>query len=117
MKKVFILDDDIDIINVLTHILSKHYEIYYQANAEGIYESIAGCKPDLIIMDNFIGEYNANEILSHLRKSDHPVTAPVVLFSAAHNVEEIAASIGTTYYLSKPASIQEIRKTIQDILK
>lgn len=117
MKKVFILDDDQDIIEVLTHILSKQYELHTQTVADGVYDAIFNFKPDLIIVDNFIGEQNANQILTHLRSADQPVTAPVVLFSAAHNITELAASLGADKYLAKPASISEIRETIRSMVE
>lgn len=116
MKKVFILDDDEDIIEVLSHILSKQYELCCKNNAEGIYETIISFSPDIILMDNFIGQQNASEIIHDLRTAEQPLSTPVVLFSAAHNIEEVAASIGAASYLAKPASINDIREKIKKML-
>lgn len=117
MKKVFILDDDADIIQVMTHILSKQYELRTQTVSEGVYDAIFSFKPDVIIVDNFIGEQNAHEILTQLRNNEQPVTAPVVLFSAAHNITELAAALGADRYLAKPASISEIRELIRSMVE
>ena len=117
MKKVFILDDDEDIIGVLSHVLGKQYELYTQATADNLYENISSFKPDVIVMDNFIGQQNSHEILESLRNCEEPITAPVLLFSAAHNVEEISAAVGAQKYLSKPSSINEIRETIRLLIK
>jgi len=116
VKKIFILDDDEDIIQVLSHILSPLYQLRMQTAAEGVYEAIVEFKPDVIIVDNFIGEKNAQDILSQLRSSQQPIIAPVVLFSAAHNINEIAESVGADKYLAKPASIAEIRALIKSII-
>lgn len=117
MKRIFILDDDEDIIQVMTHILAKHYELRTQTVAQGIYEAIIDFKPDVIIVDNFIGEQNAYEILTQLRAADQPVTAPVVLFSAAHNITELASALGADKYLAKPASIHEIRELVKSVVE
>lgn len=117
MKRIFILDDDEDIIQVMTHILSKQYVLQTQTVVDGVYKAICNFKPDVIIVDNFIGEQNAQQILSQLRSSGEPVTAPVILFSAAHNISELAVALGAEKYLAKPASIREIRELIRSIVE
>jgi DNA-binding NtrC family response regulator len=116
LKRVFILDDDEDIIEVLSHILGKQYTLCCKTNADDIYQSIVNFKPDIILMDNFIGQRNASDIIHHLRNSEQPLSTPVILFSAAHNIEEVASSIGAASYLAKPASIGVIRETIKNML-
>ena len=113
MKKVFILDDDKDVIEVLKHILGRQYEVVCRTNADGLLSAITSFNPDLILMDNCIGEQNAADVVVHLRQSNPSFSVPIILFSAAHNINDIAAAIGTTAYLAKPASIQEIRDYVK----
>ena len=52
MKKVYIVDDDKDIVEALTMILeSKGYEIGHQLSEENVVENVRSFGPDLLILD------------------------------------------------------------------
>ncbi|MFC1590207.1 response regulator, partial [Candidatus Omnitrophota bacterium] len=52
MKKIYIVDDDKDIIESLSIVLkSKGYQISSQVNEEGLIKNVKAFEPDLIIMD------------------------------------------------------------------
>ncbi|MFT3683073.1 MAG: response regulator [Ferruginibacter sp.] len=110
------MDDDEDIIEVLRLLLSKQYSIRCKINADGICEAIIDFNPDLVMIDNFIGEKNASEIISSLKKDCPGFKAPVLLFSATANIAETAKNIGASDYLEKPASIDAIRKRVKELL-
>lgn len=117
MKKIFILDDDKDVIEVLKHILGRQYEVVCKTDASDVFGAITSFNPDLILMDNFIGEQKAADVIVHLRHSNPSFNVPIILFSAAHNISAIAAAVGTTGYLAKPASINEIREYVKRFIE
>jgi len=113
LKKIFILDDDTDVIEVLKQILDHQYEVVCKTDAGDVFGAITTFNPDLILMDNFIGEQNAADVVIHLRQSNPSFDVPIILFSAASNISDIATAVGTTGHLAKPASIQEIREYVK----
>lgn len=118
MKKLFILDDDEDIVKVLHHVLRNNYIIQFKTDAAQIADAILDFNPDLIILDNFIGATNAGEVIATLRQhSPSPLSAPVILFSAAPNIAETATLLGADGYLEKPASINKIRDYVKQMLE
>ena len=116
MKKIFILDDDNDIIDVVNHILKDNYVVKSKTDAANISEEIEAFGPDLLLIDNFIGEKNATEVIKTIRDSHPDFNIPVILFSASHDIVNTAKAIGATAHLEKPASIKKIRSYIQEIL-
>ena len=77
--------------------------------------AIAEFRPDLILMDNFLGTTNAGEVMRHL-SGKGSFSIPVILFSASPNIEETATRLGLQGYLQKPSSIKEIRDYIAEKL-
>lgn len=104
-------------IEVLKHILAKQYKVECKTDAADVYGAIVSFAPDLIMMDNFIGEKNAAEVIFNLKNANPSFSVPIILFSAAHNIGDIATTLGTTGYLSKPASISEIREYIKKFVE
>ena len=116
MKRLFILDDDEDILDILHHILCDKYELHFKKNAVDVAGEIIDFKPDLIVMDNFLGTTNATEVMSRLSNQGTGLSVPVILFSASPNIEATAKKLGLQGYLQKPSSIKEIRSYIQEML-
>jgi CheY-like chemotaxis protein len=117
LKKIFILDDDADIIDVIHHILRDTYVVRSKTDANNIIRDIEEFTPDLLMIDNFIGEQNATEIINLIRQGNPSFNIPVVLFSASYDLATTARAIGATSHLEKPASIKKIRAHIQQVFE
>jgi DNA-binding NtrC family response regulator len=117
MKKIFILDDDLDLTAILQSILSKNYEIKISLTAKNICEQIEQFKPDLLIIDHFIGLDNSGAILDKLQNAIPGFSIPFILFSATHDIEDKARKLGTEGFIEKPASITYIRNYIDNFFK
>jgi DNA-binding NtrC family response regulator len=117
LKRIFLLDDDHDIVDVVKRILQSKYTVHAKTDTEGITEEITSFGPDLLMLDNFIGEKRAADIIQTLKASNPSFGIPVILFSASHDVEHLAKNIGATAYLEKPASISKIREFVQQVLQ
>ena len=75
-------------------------------------------QPDLVLMDLHLPDIPGDKVLQLLR--DDPMTSaiPVVVLSADATVGQIQRlkTAGATAYLTKPLDVQELLKTINDIL-
>jgi len=116
LKRLFILDDDEDILDILQHILCDTYELRFKKDAVDVVASIIDFRPDLILMDNFLGTTNASEVMSRLSAQGTGLSVPIVLFSASPNIEDTAKKLGLQGFIQKPSSIKEIRSYIREML-
>lgn len=75
--------------------------------------------PDLIILDINLPTIDGFEVLKELQSSQKTRDIPVIALSANVMKEDVEKGIkaGFTHYLSKPIKMNEIAKTIHDILK
>ena len=56
MKKIMLIEDDNDIAEVVEIILSSKYNVYVHRNGFGIVEALQQHLPDVILIDNSVGQ-------------------------------------------------------------
>ena len=107
---VLIIDDDIDSADILSEVmLSAGHSVRIGYNG---YEGLQLAKertPDIALLDvempRLGGPAMAYEMFLHDMGLEH---VPIVFLSGAPNLREIASSVGTPYYLSKPYRYAEV---------
>ena len=105
-KKVFIFDDNLEILEMCTEILEDlACEVKTSPTTNGIEEQVAAYMPDLIFMDNWLPDISGIEATQLLKANEELNNIPVVYFSANSNIEELAAEAGANDYLAKPFDI------------
>ena len=117
MKKIFVLDDNQELLDIVSHVLGKSYELYLKDDTENIIEEIRSFQPDLIILDHYIGVHSSTEIIAALRADNPEMTTPIILFSAHPNLGERATEVGAAGYIVKPSNISFIRDYVNKILE
>jgi len=112
-KKVLIFDDDTDLLEVCTLILTaKEFEVVVREKCTEILLDVMTHNPDVILMDNWIpdiGGVNATKLLKNSAAHSH---IPVIFFSANNNVTELAAEAGADYALQKPFDITQLEEMV-----
>jgi DNA-binding NtrC family response regulator len=117
MKKIYLLDDNIELLEITELILGKEFIVKSNSTVTRITEELQEFNPDLIIIDHFIGDSNSGEILKNIHTAIPGFRIPFILFSASHNIEEKAAELGAIGYIEKPSSIAHIRSYIRNCLE
>ena len=119
MKKILIIDDDIDICHLLKRLLSKNgYDVVTAHNgANGIAALAIGNPPDLVMTDFRLGDMEGIEILSHIKSRLPQVPVLVITGYSDIRVAVNVMKLGAFDYITKPLFPQEILITIQKALK
>lgn len=112
-KKVFIFDDNTDILELCTFILEDAgYEIKTSSTSNNIIDQVSAYIPDIIFMDNWLPDVGGIEATRSLKKHETLKNIPVIYFSANNDVMLLAEQAGADGYLSKPFDIQELEDII-----
>lgn len=112
-KKVFIFDDNTDILELCTFILEDAgYEIKTSSTSNNIIDQVSAYIPDIIFMDNWLPDVGGIEATRELKAHDTLRHIPVIYFSANNDVMLLADQAGADGYLSKPFDIQELENII-----
>ncbi|HEY9762097.1 MAG TPA: response regulator, partial [Trichocoleus sp.] len=108
--RVLIVDDNADMRQYLTHILSKHVHVEAAADGAAALAAIQAQAPDLVLSDVMMPRLDGFGLLQALRADPPTREIPVILLSARAGEEAIAEGLdaGADDYLIKPFSAQEL---------
>ena len=113
-KKVFIFDDNEELLELCTIILEDAgYQIKTSLTSNNITQQVSEYKPDIIFMDNWLPDISGIEATKELKANDDLRHIPVIYFSANNNVSELAKEAGADDYLSKPFDIIALEEIVK----
>ncbi len=89
MKKILIVDDDVDVREVITETLSSNgYSVEVAETGEEGWEKFEKFQPDLAILDLVMETFDAGFILAYKIKKSRP-EVPVILATSVNQESEI----------------------------
>ena len=113
-KRVLILDDDIDILQICTIVLKKKgFDVQTLNNSSQVVSQVRNYRPDVILMDNWIPGPGGIEATRLLKLDPDTQGIPVIFFSANSNVTQHAREARADYFLQKPFDITELEGIVQ----
>ena len=113
-KRVLILDDDIDILQICTIVLKKKgFDVQTLNNSSQVVSQVSSFQPDVILMDNWIPGPGGIEATRLLKLDPDTQDIPVIFFSANSNVTQLAREAQADYFLQKPFDITELEAIVQ----
>jgi len=116
---IFVVDDNIDNINVLEKILKENqYKVRKSTSATRALTAIRTLPPDLILLDISMPELNGYEVCQELKKDINTNKLPVIFISAMDDVLDKvnAFKVGAVDYISKPFQVEEVLVRIENQL-
>jgi signal transduction histidine kinase len=120
MKKILIIDDELDIRESLVDILSFHgYQTITVANGKEGLVAATTQKPDLILSDVSMPEMNGFELLEYLQENNILASVPFVFLTANNELTSLrkGMTLGADDYLTKPVEMQDLLNVVDRRLK
>jgi len=110
MTKILIIDDEIDIANNISAILTdENYEAYMASNSDQAFNLMSLNKFDLIILDVWLdnSKLDGLEILKEIRKKE---SLPIIVISGHGNIEMAVQAIkdGANEFIEKPFTSERL---------
>jgi len=85
MKKIYIIDDDRNIVEAMSIVLKAHdYEVAAQYNEENVIENLITQKPDLVILDVIFPQNSSAgfDIARQIKNEKATASIPIIMLSA-----------------------------------
>ncbi|HEY8689060.1 MAG TPA: response regulator [Chitinophagaceae bacterium] len=109
MKKILVVDDDINILTVVQLVLeASGFEAATIFKWQQIYTQVDTFKPDLILLDVSLGTQDGRNICKQLKLNNDTKHIPVILFSANHNIEKSISECFADSFIAKPFDINAL---------
>jgi len=120
MARVLIIDDDFEIVAILTEILKvEGHEISSACEPVDGMQAARKVKPDLIILDYHMPGNTGSHLFESLRRNNATKSTPILFMSGeadpAQIMSEVSDSAGARF-LPKPVKLEEFRRTIREML-
>ena len=111
MPKIFLVDDE-EYIRVLysEELKETGYEVISAESGYKVLETIEEEKPDLVILDIKMVDYNGLDMLQDIR--NHFYDLPVILSTAYDSFKEDVKSIAADFYVVKSFDLTELKQKI-----
>lgn len=112
--RVLILEDDEDIVELISSILTPGYEALSAANGQIGLELAEAAEPDLVICDIMMPVMDGWEFMKSLRAKPGYEHTPVIFLSALSSQENIKKGyqLGAALYLTKPLNPARLKRNI-----
>jgi Response regulators consisting of a CheY-like receiver domain and a winged-helix DNA-binding domain len=118
--KILIVDDDRDMLKIITIRLEKHgYTVITASDGDKCIEKALDESPSVILLDVILPGKSGYEICRRLKTDDKTKDIPVILITAliGESPQKHGLESGAEYVLSKPFDPKDLLWEIENVLK
>ena len=119
-KKILVVDDDADLIELISFNLKQAgYSIGTASNGVDAIKKAHSLSPDLIVLDIMMPELDGFAVCEILRRDTQTASIPIMMLTAISSELGRMAALGSgaTDFLTKPFSPRLLVARIEDLLK
>jgi len=115
--RILVVDDDALIRDTLATALGDEgYAVRVAPDGRAALSSIGNWRPDLIVLDLMMPVMNGVEFRAAQRSAADTAQIPVIVLSAAHEVQSRAASLEPAAVFTKPFDLGDLLEAIANVL-
>ena len=108
-RTVLVVDDDPGILDVLEQALdAEGYRVVMANNGREALAQAAADQPDIMLVDLMMPIMDGWQFVRECRGIEHCAGTPVIILSAARNVEQAARDLGVQAVVSKPFDLDNL---------
>jgi PleD family two-component response regulator len=118
--KIFIVEDDVDLSEMLSaYFRVQGYNILQATRGETAVAEITKFAPDLVVLDIRLPDIDGYEVCRRLRQTRRTQNVPVIFLTEKRERDDKLAGLelGAVDYITKPFDIQELRLRIRNALR
>ena len=117
MKKVLVLDNDGDVLDIMQEALNyEGFQVKIIEETDNIFAVIDDFDPDLIILDYILSGINGGEICHQIKANPKTTDVPVMIMSAYPRVIKSLGYYGCDDFISKPFDLDDIVERIKNLI-
>ena len=120
MERVLVVDDDPDIVRLVTYNLTQSgFEAVTANTGRAALEIVQNRPPDLIILDLMLPDVDGVEVCRSLRSHDVSSRIPIIMLTArSEEIDRVIGfELGADDYVMKPFSPRELVLRVKSILR
>lgn len=118
-KKILIIDDEPDLVDMLSFRLEAHgFGVVSALNGPTGLEKAKSDKPDLILLDLMMPGMDGFQVAKRLKGDPNTAGIPIIVFTAAVNPElsQRVSEIHALDYITKPFESKDLLEKVKKVL-
>jgi CheY-like chemotaxis protein len=118
MKKILVIDDQVEVIDIIEDFLYRKYEIYAAKTTARAISMLRTNNFDLILLDILLPGMNGIEFLEYTRAQSWYDNIPVIFMSSQSSYETVsqAAHLSPEGYIKKPIEKELLIEKIKTVI-
>ena len=117
MRKIFLVEDDVGIREVLEMVLSsENYDVQSFSTVSAFRERDTNFCPDLYIFDVMLPDGSGIDLCDGIKKDVQNKHIPVIIMSAHANLQDITDCCKPDDFIPKPFDIDELILRVNEII-
>ena len=120
MKRILVIEDDPDIVELLRYNLEKEdFQVYAATDGKTGLELVRRGSADLLILDLMLPQLSGIEVCKEIRKSPEHEALPIIMLTARGEETDrvLGLELGADDYVTKPFSIREMVARVKALLR
>lgn len=119
MAKILVVDDEKDVVELLTFLLEKDgYNVVTAYNGKEALNVVEKANPDLILLDVMMPELDGYTVQTQLLENPNTKHIPIIILTAKGQLRDVfAMSSNVAAYIEKPFDPKTLRTKIQESLR
>ena len=114
MKRILVVDDEIEVCNVLRDFLTvKGYEVYTASDGRSAVAKVKEIRPHIVLLDIMMPGMDGLETLKEIRKADPRVGVIMVTAIFDEELGKRAIELGAYDYITKPVSLDYLETVLR----
>lgn len=117
MRKIFIVEDDQSIREILEVVLSsENYDVQSFSTVRAFTDRDTAIDPDLYLFDVMLPDGSGIDLCRELKKNIQNKNVPIIIMSAHAQLKHFSANCQPDDFISKPFDIDNLLMKVQEIL-
>src|SRR5581483_10711690 len=117
-KKVLVIDDEADMLNVVKHCLQKvGYEVLTCDNGRNAWDAILQNRPDLLLLDVMLPGMDGYSLQIKIAENDFTKDIPIVVFTALEPSKTLFQKFPQVKgFMTKPFKTEVLLQTVENTI-
>ncbi len=117
-QTVLIIDDDIEILWLISDIFIESYNVIALDKISGTNDIMQQVFPDIIICDVMMPELDGITLTRQIKANKKIAHIPIILLSAKHSIEEQIEGLdaGAEMYITKPFNVDYLKISVKRLI-
>ncbi len=108
MKKILVADDNPAILDALKIMLEEEGYKVETTEDGAIAQNMKDPLPDLLLLDVWMSGIDGRDVCKYLKSAAATMHMPIIIISAAKDIESIAKGAGADDFISKPFQMDHL---------